>query len=192
MLKKLLKYLWQNEDGFFGIDEGPSSQEIAAAGQLGQIGNFATSTGEANINASDEFFRSILSGDPGQISKVLGPAMSSINKQAEQSKLTTAEFGNRGGGTNSRTATAGDTARSSIDSLVGNLTGTAASTLGTTGQNLLSTGESATSADFSAQTQIQKQKAAKWNDIFSSIASVAGAVAGIPGLGGAAATFGGG
>src|SRR6266700_7643167 len=115
MLRKILRHLWVNEDGFFGIGEGPSSGEKAEAGELGSLANFATGEGEADISASDKFWPSILLGDPGQIAQVLGPEMSAINKQGQQKKKTAAEFGNRGGGTNAGMQMTDDTSRSSID-----------------------------------------------------------------------------
>src|ERR1700757_4231819 len=99
MMRKWLRYLWENEDGFFGIGEGPSGAEKTQAGDIGAIGNFATSEGMADIGASDKFWRAILSGDPGQISQVLGTAISSANRQGQEAKKTASEFGTRSGGT---------------------------------------------------------------------------------------------
>src|ERR1700726_4264899 len=100
MFKLWLRYLWENEDGFFGIGMGPSGAQKADAGALGAIGNFGTSEGEADIGASDKFWQAILSGDPGQIARVLGPEISAVNKQGQQAKKTASEFGTRSGGTN--------------------------------------------------------------------------------------------
>jgi hypothetical protein len=172
MLKQWLRYLWENEDGFFGVGMGPSAAQKSEAGALGAIGNFATSEGEADITLSDKFWQAILSGDPGQIAKVLGPSMSAANKQGQQAKKTTAEFGNRGGGTNAAMQTTDSSTRSSIDEMISRLTGTGASTLGSTGSGLLSTGTSAHGAAFGADTTIHDEREAQWNDIFKSSASV--------------------
>ena len=169
MLKQWLRYLWENEDGFFGIGEGPTSAQKSEAGALGSLGNFGTSEGESDIMASDTFWKSILSGDPGQISKVLGPQMSGINKRGQESKKTAAEFGNRGGGTNARMQMTDDSTRSSIDSLISSLTGSAAGALGSSGSSLLSTGLAGHEGAFSADTTIQQEEAAKMNDMFNSI-----------------------
>lgn len=185
MLRRWLRYLWENEDGFFGIGQGPSSAEKSQYGSLANLANFATGEGENDIASSDKFWQSILSGDPGQISKVLGPEISGVNKRGQEAKKTGAEFGNRGGGTNSRAASIDDSTRSSIDSTVSSLTGTAAGALGASGQGLLSAGASAHEGAFSAADTIQQQHAAQMNDLFKSIAAVAAPVAAlIPGAGG--------
>lgn len=172
-LRALLRHLWENEDGFFGIGAGPSSAQIADAGALGSIAGFATSEGESDIMSSDKFWQAILSGDPGQIAKVMGPAMSAANKQSQQANMTAAQFGNRSGGTNAGAASRSDTTRSQIDEMISKLTGSAAGALGSSGSGLLGTGLSARNDKLSADTTIHNEKEAKWNDIFSSAASLA-------------------
>jgi hypothetical protein len=178
MLKQWLRYLWKNEDGFFGIGFGPSGNEKTQYSDIAALSNFATSQGEGDILASDNFWKAILSGDMGQISKVLGPEMSAVNKQGQQAKKTASEFGNRGGGTNAFMQTTDDTTRSSIDSMISKLTGTAAGALGSSGSGLLSTGLSGHEAGFNAATTMQKQNQAKWEDIFNSISQIVSGVAG--------------
>jgi hypothetical protein len=195
-------FLWAGTVGLFGIGMGPSSQEKSQYGDIGNLANFATTQGEGDISTADNFWRSILSGDPTQISKVLGPAISGINKRGQESKMTTAQFGNRGGGTNASMQMTDDTTRSSVDSLISSLTGKAADALGASGSSLLSTGLSAHTAAFSAADTIQKQRSAQINDIFKSIASLAaapftggasltGLAGGPPGGGGGMPSFGG-
>jgi hypothetical protein len=162
---------------FFGIGMGPSSEEKAATGKLGGIADFATSTGESDISSASNFWKSILSGDPGQISKVLGPAMSTINKQGQQAKKTQAQFGTRSGGTAAANQMIDDTTRSSVDSMISSLTSGSASNLGTMGQGLLSTGLQGEEAVFQADLTMQQQHAAKANDIFGSIMKSAEAAA---------------
>lgn len=170
-----LRYLWSNEDGFFGIGMGPSSQEKQQYAGLAGIANFGTSQGEGDILAADNFWKAILSGDPTQMSKVLGPEFSGINKRGQESKKTASEFGNRGGGTNAGMQMTDDKTRSSIDELISNLTGHAASALGASGSGLLSVGASAHDAAFSQANTMQQQRLAQLNDLFKSIASVAAA-----------------
>ena len=174
-MKTWLRYLWENEDGFFGFGMGPSSQETGLEASLAQAGNFGTSEGEGDILASDQFWKAILSGDPGQISKVLGPQMSAVNKQGQQAKKTASEFGNRGGGTNAGSQMTDDNTRTQIDSMISKLTGDAAGALGSGGRGLLNAGVSATGAAFDASNTIHQQKEAKWNDIFKSSIDVAAA-----------------
>lgn len=182
----LLRYLWSNEDGFFGIGMGPSGQETTQYGETAGLANFATGQGELDVSTADNFWRSILSGNPQDIAKVLGPEFSSINKQTQQSLKTASEFGNRGGGTNAFAQTAGDTARSRMDQIVSSLTGGAASALGASGSSLLSTGLSGHEAAFSQANTIQQQRMAQLNDIFQSIASIGARF--LPGAAGAAAS----
>ena len=100
MLKRWLWYLWFNEDGFFGIGQGPSGAEKQQYGIMSNLENFGISRGEKDITQAQDFWSAILSGDPTQISKVLGPEISAVNKQTQEAKKTASEFGNRGGGTN--------------------------------------------------------------------------------------------
>jgi hypothetical protein len=164
-----------NEDGLLGIGQGPSGAEESQFNDLAGASNFATSSGESAISSANNFWQSILSGDPAQISKVLGPAMSGINKQGQQEKMTLSQFGNRSGGTNAQAQLIGDKTRSSVDSLISSLTGDAAGALGASGAGLLSAGISGHQAAFSDADTIQKQKSAQINDIFKSIASLAAA-----------------
>lgn len=175
MLKRWLLYLWFNQDGFFGIGEGPSGSEKGDANFLGGVANFGVGQGESDILKAQNFWSSILSGDPAKISQVLGPEMSAINKKGQQQKMTNAQFGNRSGGTNASNQTIGDRTSSGIQSLIGNLTGGAASSLGSLGSGLLNTGASASMSKFGEDQTIHDQQSAKWNDIFKSAVSVGAA-----------------
>lgn len=178
MLKRWLRYLWANEDGFFGIGQGPSGQEKDQYAEEAQLANFSTSQGEGDILASDNFWKSILSGDSGAVAKVLGPEFSAINKQSQQQKKTASEFGNRSGGTNAGNQMADDTTRTTVDEMLSSLTGKAAGALGSSGHNLLGIGSSAHGQAFDMAHVMQQQHAAKMNDLFKSIADVATSVIG--------------
>lgn len=162
----------------FGIGQGPSAGQTSSAGLLGSQATFATSSGENDILKSQNFWSAILSGDPTKISSVLGPQMSAINKQNQQRKMTAAQFGDRGGGTNATMANLDTNTTAQINDMIASLTGSAASSLGSMGGSLLNTGVQAGTASFDAQSQIQKENAAKWNDIFSSIGDIAGVIGG--------------
>lgn len=168
-MRQFLRYLWQNEDGFFGFGGGFSEREKGEQGALAAIGNFGTAEGESDIMASDKFWKSVLSGDPGKISQVLGPAMSGINKRGQEAKQTASQFGNRGGGTNAGMQMTDDTTRASIDKMIAELTGKGADTLGSTGSNLLGIGLGGHEAAFNAAEEMQKMDMAKWSGIFSTI-----------------------
>lgn len=161
----------------FGIGMGPSKEQSQFAGLLGNVANFGTSQGESDILQSQKFWSSILSGDMSKISQVLGPQISAVNKQTQQRKKTASEFGNRGGGTNAVMANLDTSSTSAINDMISNLTSGAASTLGSMGSSLLSTGTGAGEAAFTAYSKIHDEKQAKWADIFKSIGSIAGAVA---------------
>ena len=168
---------------FFGIGMGPSNQEKQQYGLVSGDAGFGSSQGKSDIMKSQDFWSSILSGDMSQISKVLAPEISSVNKQTQQRKMTTSEFGNRGGGTNSYSQSLDDNALSSIRGMIAKLTGSAASNLGNMGEHLLDTGVSAGEGAFGEAKTMHDQNEAKWEDIFNSISSIMGGVAGMPGVG---------
>lgn len=173
-------WLVVNDDGFFGIGQGPSREEKQQYGLLSDIGGFGSRQGKSDIMKSQDFWSSILSGDMTKIASVLAPEISSINQQTQQRKKTASEFGNRGGGTNAYMQSLDDSALSTIRGMIANLTGSAASNLGNMGQNLLNTGLSGGEASFDAAKVMHDQNAAKWGDIFKSIQSVAAGFAGMP------------
>lgn len=159
---------------FFGIGEGPSSAEQSMYGQTAGIGRFGTSAGESDILKSQNFWSAIMSGDPTKIATVLGPQMSAVNKQAQQRKATTAQFGTRSGGTTGEMQTIDDATLSSIRNMISSLTGGAATNLGQLGTSLLNTGLQGTTSAFGEANVMQQQNAAKWQDIFNSIGTIAG------------------
>ena len=177
-MRKWLAYLWFNEDGFFGIGQGSSGAERQQYAQMSNLENFGISRGEKDITQAQDFWSAILSGDPTQISKVLGPEISAVNKQTQEAKKTASEFANRGGGTNAAMQTLDDKSVAAVRSMISNLTGSAAGALGSGGAGLLGLGESAGTAAFGEAQTMQQQDAAKWNDIFKSIADVAGVAGG--------------
>jgi hypothetical protein len=113
-----------------------------ASNSLINTGNVATNAGLSDTTSASKFFQGILNGNYSS----LAPAISGIQKQGSQSLQTLSQFGNRSGGTNAKAQTAQDTTRSSINDLIAQLTGTAASNLGSLGSSLLNTGTSATTS----------------------------------------------
>ena len=164
----------------FGIGMGPSTQEKNEFGALSDLSNFATSSGESAITSANNFWSSILSGDPTQISKVLGPQLSAINKQGQQKLKTTSEFGNRSGGNNAFNQETGDKTRATANDLISSLTSTAASALGASGSGLLSAGITGHEGAFIEANTIQSQHAAQMSDLFNSIAKLASSFGGNP------------
>jgi len=174
MIRKWLNYLWTNEEGFFGLGMGPSGEEKQQYGEMSNLGKFGIGHGEKDISQAENFWSSILSGDPSQISKVLGPQISAVNKQTQEQKKTASEFGNRGGGTNAAMQSLDDRSIASVRSMISNLTGEAGGALGSLGGGLLSTGASATGEAFGQAATMQQQNEAKWGDIFKSISDLLG------------------
>jgi hypothetical protein len=191
-MKQWLRYLWENEDGFFGIGMGPDKNEKSQFYDLGNLANFATSHGEADIASADKFWKGIMSGDPNKIASLLGPETSAINKQGQQELKTTEEFGNRSGGTNAKAQQSGDRTRQIYDSMVSNLVGQGASALGASGSSLLAAGASAHEGAFQEADVLHQQRSAKLNDIFKSIAEIAGGIFGGPAGAAAGSKLGGG
>jgi hypothetical protein len=189
---KLLLQFWMNlwMPSFFGIGMGPSQGEYRELGAVGNIGNFATSTGMGDISAASDFWKAILSGDQSQPSRVLGPAYSNISKRGGEELKTLSEFGTRSGGTAAAQQQIGESERGQASALEGGLIGSAASNLGSIGGGLLSTGLSAHEIAFGEEQTIQQQKQAKLNDIFKSIMDVATSVATLGAGAGATAAFG--
>jgi hypothetical protein len=122
--------------------------------------------------------RAILSGDTAQIMQLLSPQINAAKTSAQNQKLSNAEFGARTGGNAAANTSIDNSLRSDITGLVGNATNTAASTLGSRGTELLGEGMEGNQAAFGEADTMQKQRAARWNDLFNSIASTAGSVAG--------------
>lgn len=168
----------------FGLDMGPSGQETANYNALFGSSGFATGEGEGDITSSDSFLKAILSGNNAQIMQLLAPQVNSAKTSAQNQKMSNSQFGNRSGGVTSSNNAINDSTRSAITGMVGGLTGTAASSLGSQGAGLLGMGMSGHQAGFGEAQTMQGQRASQWNDLFNSIASTAGAVAGMPGLGG--------
>lgn len=156
---------------------GPSAAENSQYGSLTSASGFATQLGEGDLSASSAFMNSILSGDPSKISSVLAPQISALKTSVQQDQKTGAMTGNRAGGTNAATVASADKVHSDITNATADLTGKAATTLGSEGSGLLSTGIAGNEAGFSEAHTIQQQNLAKINDIISSIGKTAGVAA---------------
>ena len=134
----------------FGGQNKTLNSGINTAGQVSQnqIG-----TGEKLTGLSADWLSGLLSGDTSKVMQLLSPQVSALKQRGQQEKQTTAQFGNRAGGTNAKMATADDTTRSEIGSMISKLTGEAVSGAGTIGTSMLDTGMKAlnTQVDFSQQ-----------------------------------------
>jgi hypothetical protein len=147
--------------GFFSSLFGGSNPTLSKdISQFGQIGGFATGLGEKNLTQASNFWSSILSGDPSKTAKTLAPQISSIQQQGEQQKQSTAQFGTRSGGSTAAMQQVGAQTRGSINNLIGSLTGSAASNLGSTGSGLLGQGMSA----YSQQAGLSQEQMQNWSN----------------------------
>lgn len=181
VIRAWLRWVWENEDGFFGIGQGPSDQQRTQYGDIAGLADWSTAAGEKALGQALNFEEAIVSGDPSKIARVLGPETSAINKQGQQELKTMSEFGTRSGGTGAAAQTVGDTTRSRYDTMVSNLLSGSVSGLASQGNSLLSTGLTAHEGAFDASSVIQKLNANKMNDIFNSIAEIVGMFGGLVG-----------
>lgn len=157
----------------FGIDMGVSKEQQGQFNQLAAGSSFATGMGEGALTSSNKFMEDLLSGDPTKVASALAPEIAGQQKQTEQAKNQIAQFGPRSGGTAAAVANMDTASRGNIINLAGGLQGGAASSLASTGTNLLGLGMEGNKAGFDEASQLQQQRLAKFNDIMSSIANVA-------------------
>lgn len=127
-------------------------------GNVGSNAGFASNTGKGDISQASNFWSQILSGNQGDISKLLAPEISGIQKRAQQTKQTASQFGDRSGGTNAGNQMIGDNAKSDVNSMISKLTGSAAEHLGSMGENLLSQGTSA----YMDQARLAQKQMENW------------------------------
>lgn len=147
---------------------------------LSNSGGAAIGQGEDLTGAAGSFYKTLLSGDTGAITKLLAPQIGSIQKQTQQKKQAASQFGTRSGGTDAEMQAAGDTSRTSINDLISTLTGSAASGAAGLGTSLLGTGLNAT-----AQAgNLGNEREGLQNQMMASVGQGIGKLVGlIPGLG---------
>lgn len=163
----------------FGVDMGPSSGETGATNALTGESGFSGSVGKGLLSDSSALISALLSGDPHKISQILAPEISGISKQANQKTQTNAQFGSRSGGTNASNQNTMDQARAGVNDLISGLTKSAIGEGASLGTNLVNTSMSGYNDVFNQNLTEQQQRAAKWNDLISSIGKTAGAIGGM-------------
>jgi hypothetical protein len=142
-----------------GIFTGSSPTETGDQNQAGGVAGFGTTVGEGDVGTASGFDQTLLEGNPAATAKLLAPQISAITGQGQQQKQTNAEFGNRSGGVNSENQTIDDKTRGNIDTMISQLTGSAASNLGNLGVQEQGVGLQANQLqDDEAQQQLQNQK----------------------------------
>jgi hypothetical protein len=131
--------------------------------QAGQTSGWANTKGQGLTNQAGDFYSTLLSGNSAAMAKLLGPEIATQQKQAQQAKQATAQFGNRSGGTNAAMQTVDDKARANISQMVSDLTAKAATGAASMGQSLVDTGLTA----LGVKTQMSQQQMQNWsNSIF--------------------------
>ncbi len=168
----------------FGIGMGPSKGEESQYGALTSGSGSLRHLGKATCRPVAPLCAAYSPATRAKISAILAPQINSLKTSVQQDQKTNAMNNNRGGGTNASTAAAADKAHADITNLTGNLTGQAASTLGSEGAGLLSTGLAGNEAGFGEAKTIHEQHLAQINDIIKGAVSVAAA----PFTGGASLT----
>lgn len=146
--------------------------------KTGAISDFASGMGQKNATAGSNFFQSLLSGDSSKTSQVLAPQISAAKTSLQQDQKTNTMKGGRSGGMAASNNAAQDKIHSDITNLTGSLTGGAANSLMSSGQNLLTTAL----GGYSQQEAISQDQMNNWSN------SLAGL--GITKAAGAAETFG--
>ena len=155
----------------FGGNKGTLQNEDT----LSNTGGAAIGAGQNLTGAAGDFYKTLLSGDPGAITKLLAPQINSIGKQTQQKKQAASQFGNRSGGTNAEMQAAGDQSRGTINDLVSNLQGSAAGGAASLGTSLLGQGIGATQG--AGSLGIQRQQLT--NQMMSSVGSGIGSLLGV-------------
>ena len=114
---------------FFGGSGGGGTRtdrkaQLSSWGDLQQLfntglslGRYQSYQGAGGLGKSLNYFQQLMKGGPAAQS-VLAPAISAIQGQSAQQRATTAQFGNRAGGTNAAQQANEEAARTSIQQLI--------------------------------------------------------------------------
>jgi hypothetical protein len=146
---------------FFSSIFGGSSPELSALiSEFGQIGKYQTGQGQKYTNKAGDFYSDIISGDPTKQMRVMAPAIDAAKKSSSQDIKTATMFGPRSGGTAAKNASSSDTIHGYIADLIGQLTGSAATNLGSLGTTMTSTGLQS----LGAETEAVQQQMENWNN----------------------------
>ena len=142
-----------------GLFTGSNSTLTGDEANAGDVMGFGTATGEGAVSTGLGFEEGLLSGNQAEEAKLLAPEIGNIQKQGQQQIQTAGEFGNRSGGVNASAQNNIDTQRSQVNDMVSKLTGSAASNVTNTGENLLNTGLEANQIQAGESEEKQKEQA---------------------------------
>ena len=164
-----------------GIFTGASPGTTAAEGTASGIAGFGTGVGEGDINAASGFYNTLLSGNQSEEAKLLAPEIQNIQQQGQQAADTTAQFADRSGGTNAANQQNMDKQRATVNNLIAQLTGNAASGLASLGTTTLGEGLTANAQQADTAEQLLKnQQDSLLGNIFGTAGgAVGGGLAGL-------------
>lgn len=128
----------------------PEAQLQTSADKSGQLAESLSSQGQESIAPAQQYFKGLLSSNPSELMAATAPERGRVIDQYDAARQATAEFGPRGGGTNSAVAASRTQQASQLGDILA--TGkreaaTASSSLGTTLAGLGMTAKQLQSAD---------------------------------------------
>jgi hypothetical protein len=147
--------------GFFSSLFGGSNDSLKSdIGQSASLASFLNTTGTSDVATSSNFDKTLLSGNSGNVSKLLAPQISGIQARAQQQRQQLGEFGGRSGGTTGAQIASGDQANAQVNDMISNLTGKAAGELGSMGSGLIGQGMTA----MNMNEQFSQQQMQNWSN----------------------------
>lgn len=142
--------------GLFGGSNETLNKDISS---MGGLASFLNTTGTSDIAASSNYMKTLLSGNSGEVSKLLAPQTEAIQSRSQQQKQQLGEFGGRSGGTVAAMIKSDDDVHAQINDMVSKLTGSAVTSLGDMGTNLTSQGANDLNSEANlSQIRMQNQK----------------------------------
>jgi hypothetical protein len=144
-------------DSLFTGQNSSLNSDIAGTGQAAST---LTNQGEKYSNKAGDWWSGILNGDASKVSKTLSPYITDIKTSENQDNKSGAEFGTRSGGTAASAAANTDKAHSDVTKLIGSLTGSAASSLGSLGTSMTGQGLQA----YSENSQESQMRIQNWHN----------------------------
>lgn len=146
---------------FFGSLFGGSSATLNSdIAKTGNLADFSSTQGQKNTTAGSSFYQSLLSGDPSKTSTVLAPQINALKTSTNQDQKTRSQNGTRSGGTAAANAASSDKVHADVTDLTGKLTGSAASTLLSSGNSLLGTAL----GGYEQQAKLDAEQQKNWSD----------------------------
>jgi len=154
---------------------GLSDDQKKSMDALSNSAGFASNMGQNDLSTASNFFSGILSS-PNKAMSVSAPQVSSITNQGTAAEECHGEFGDRSGGNTAAAANIDDSTHKQINDLIANLTGTAATNLGTDRNVYIETGVTAQNDLLTSANEQQKQRQSMMQGLGAAAGSIAGDV----------------